>query len=565
MTNQAENVILDDNEYEKRADYLLEQDIVNWNVDLDHFKSIQTHLLSRTPYLVAGPRGTGKTHQFKLIHYKCTQDINLPLSLYLTFNRYYRLEPLLTNTSSAIAIFHSWVLAKINLEILKYAQRAEIKLENDSSISIDNLEQFINITEQSITSVEHDSLRESLSIKNTKKLITQLTHFAGRKRSILLFDDAALTLTHDFMIEFFEIFRNLKTAIITPKASVYPGTTQYGPRFHLGQDAEKVDIWPFFQEKNYSEFLDNLILKRFPTFKNEVNQNIIDLFKIASFGIPRGFISLIFAYKNNDDPKQQTKFNKIFEDRSELIKEEYLSLKGKLPQYSSIIDIGYIFFEKSLAQLKEEARSLNGEKSIIIGLRDDLSLQQERMINLLIEAGLLFSLTPIKHGENRIYKRLIPHSIFLINNKVLTPSSRGFNISEIVNSFNLPNTKHPTRRNLNTILTSEEFNEIKLSLSLCQVCDEPRVAENQKFCHNCGNKLQKNSTFKTCTQVKVEDLPLTDWQKNTILKGTKIKIVEDFLTLPDPASELKRAFGIGKVRSEKIFKNVMKYVEEFLS
>lgn len=45
---------------------------------------------------------------------------------------------------------------------------------------------------------------------------------AKRKRAILLLDDAALTLTKEYMIEFFDVFRSLKTISISPKASVYP-------------------------------------------------------------------------------------------------------------------------------------------------------------------------------------------------------------------------------------------------------------------------------------------------------------------------------------------------------
>ena len=83
-------------------------------------------------------------------------------------------------------------------------------------------------------------LISKLSIQRITTIIDELLKHSKRKRCILLLDDAALTLTPDYMVEFFDVFRSLKTQNISPKASVYPDTTQYGPRFHIGQDAEEV-------------------------------------------------------------------------------------------------------------------------------------------------------------------------------------------------------------------------------------------------------------------------------------------------------------------------------------
>ncbi|HAO21745.1 MAG TPA: zinc ribbon domain-containing protein, partial [Desulfobacteraceae bacterium] len=96
-----------------------------------------------------------------------------------------------------------------------------------------------------------------------------------------------------------------------------------------------------------------------------------------------------------------------------------------------------------------------------------------------------------------------------------------------------------------------------------------RLTEGQKFCHNCGNPLIGQSAFEACLKLKIEDLPIPKWQKEAIIKETQIRIVEDILISQGPASELKKAHGIGKVKSNKIYEIVNKVhkniYEEFLA
>lgn len=130
MTNVNEDQYLEEGEFEKRADYLNEHDLLNWDVSYPELDNIKKNILSKTPYLIAGPRGTGKTHLFKLINYRCIKDSEAPMSLYVSYKEYYSLEPLLISTSSAIAIFQTWVLAKINLEILHVLTEHNLEIEN---------------------------------------------------------------------------------------------------------------------------------------------------------------------------------------------------------------------------------------------------------------------------------------------------------------------------------------------------------------------------------------------------------------------------------------------------
>src|SRR5690606_35145063 len=146
------------------------------------------------------------------------------------------LEPLLFKSANALNVFHTWILAKICIEIIAVSKNVNVSICPSLSlknITEDELLEFIENAERNLINSNNDEVILKLSIQFVTSLIEEILIKSNRKRCILLLDDAALTLTPDYMIEFFDVFRSLKTQNISPKASVYPGTTQYGPRFHI--------------------------------------------------------------------------------------------------------------------------------------------------------------------------------------------------------------------------------------------------------------------------------------------------------------------------------------------
>ena len=217
-------IINDNKEFEERADFINKDDLSNWTAENEHFENIQRKIIEKGAKLIVGPRGTGKTHQFRMAYYSCLFENKAPIAIYVSFGKYYRLEPLLFNSSNAIAIFHTWVLSKIIYSCYKALGLLEIEddeLIYSNVLSKDKLKSFIELAERYDSIPEYDDLIKFLSIQKTIDILNHLKELAKRKRIIVLLDDAALTLTPDYMIEFFDIFRSLKTTTISPKASVY--------------------------------------------------------------------------------------------------------------------------------------------------------------------------------------------------------------------------------------------------------------------------------------------------------------------------------------------------------
>lgn len=573
----------DRKEFELRADFIEDADLLGWTVENKHFREIQEKLFEKGAILLAGPRGAGKTHHMKVVYNKSIMNPSYPLAIYVSFGKYYYLEPLLSKSPSAYRFFHTWILGKIILGCQQLVDdlnnsKEKTSIEVNILAEFPNLETFVSQVEKGSPQKEHWAIIDRLTIQKVIKILEMLANMLNRKRVVLLLDDAALTLTSDYMREFFDVFRSLKGTRISPKASVYPGTTEYGPRFHVGHDAEKVNCWFDVEDKSYSEFMDQFIKKRFPDIPNSIPKDIINLLKYAAFGIPRVFINLIRDFEQRKKEKgSQEVFNSVINEQADLIKAEYLSLSKKMPQYKTIIHTGDDLFEKITTLLTEENRKIQEkgekEKQIIIGILQEqkFSLIISRMIKFLIEAGLLYPLPPVKHGSSkadsskpREYDRYIPHLLFLIKKRAFS-LDRGFKAGQIVDFISRESVKHPLRRGIDTILAKSQIDNIKLDLPPCQNCGTSRLSEEQRFCHNCGHQLSAKSRFEACMKIPIDNVPVPRWIKEGLKEDTVIRTLEDILSHPDPGSELQKIDYIGPKRSDKINKIIKEYVEEYLA
>jgi hypothetical protein len=238
-----------------------------------------------------------------------------------------------------------------DLNNIRKKQYDEIKILEE----FPNMGAFVSEAEKLSPFNEYVDLLERLTIHEVVKTLEILANKLNRNRIVLFLDDAALTLTPGYMREFFDVIRSLKSPRISPKASVYPGTTEYGPRFHVGHDAVKVDCWFNVEDKSYSQFMDQFILKRFPGIQTSIPKDIIDLLKYAAFGIPRVFINLIREFEQRKKSKgSQEVFNTVIDEQAALIKAQYKALPQKMPQYTTIINTGDDLFEKITSTLTAE-------------------------------------------------------------------------------------------------------------------------------------------------------------------------------------------------------------------
>lgn len=505
----------------------------------------------------------------------CLQDSRKPFSVYVSFNKYYRLEPLLISRASAPDDFHAWAIGLIVLATYESAVRFL-----GTSFDFRNLQRSFELPQDEVLSLvsalernqpltaEEAYLARKLSLTKVQQLIDHCCQLTGRSRTILLLDDAALTLTPTYLTELLDIVRALKSSTIAPKASVYPGTTEYGPRFHSGQDSTPVFAWLSVDAPSYTSDMDQIARLRFSAF-DSIQPDVVELLRFAAFGIPRAYLTMLQEFDERPGKSAQQTLNQVVGSHLNARMAEFRSLAKKVPKLRILIDGG----EKVLNGMVRAIKASNAGNDLlqlVAGIpREDINATARRMFQLLIEAGLIYDAMEVKHGTpERIYQRYIPHASALLQARALTAGDAGGSLKQTAAALHLRRAKHPVRRKLEKYVEDPEvIRNLSFALPPCQDCGAGRLSDGQKFCANCGAQLTASSTFGECLSVPIHQVPgLTEWQARKIREELQhLQTIRDFLAMQDPAAELQTVYGIGRQRSARIVALLRAFVDDFLS
>ncbi len=557
-------------EVEERADQLSLDAIDASLADGDVFRRARLKLLSRGAKLLVGPRGTGKTHVMRYAYVQALKHTDKPLALYSTFNRYLNLEPLLKKTPDARQRFHSWVLAKLLLSAFDWLADAKasesILRDADSLFNRTSLALLVGRLERGTGEELYEELGQLLTVDHVLKAVRTLLNFSGRSRAVLLLDDAALSLADEYLVAFFEVFRQLKTESIAPKASVYPGSTQYGPTFHASHEAEEVHLWLSVEDAEYSQIMGDIANRRLlPEQIAVINTDVLELLKYLSFGIPRTFLRLLRELLNSQQKSTQQQVNGIVETQTELIRAEYDSLGIKLKQFASIVEAGGDLFDKVVHDVAAAQSTDTGVRNIILGLQQEQnrSSLSQRMLRFLVEVGLLYPLQQVSHGPDRKYDRYIPHLSFLWRRGAFGRAAWSTSLTACIHA---PSAKHPIRREISTLLSADGLARMKLDLPPCQNCGTERINVSQKYCHHCGEELVAESMFEECMKLPLGDIPeISQTMVQRLKEDTQMRTVGDVYASQNASADLQKASYVGPVRAGEIIRKVEGVIEEFLS
>jgi hypothetical protein len=559
-------------DFEERADQLSLDDIDATLADGAIFATARQKLLAPGAKLLVGPRGTGKTHLMRYTYLHALRTPSAPVAVYANFSRYLNLEPLLKNSPDALQRFHSWVVAKLLLgcfDLLADAAKPEAILSAiaDQYDKI-KLESLVSLLERGSGAEVYESFGKNLTVDHVVQATTVLCKEFGRKRAVLLLDDAALSLADQYLVAFFDIYRVLKRETLSPKASVYPGSTQYGPTFHASHEVEEVPLWLSVEDSDYSQIMGDIATRRLTTVElTSINPDVLEMFKFVSFGVPRAFLRLLREFSDSQASSSQQRINKIVERQTELIAAEYESLGLKLKQFSTLIGTGRRLFEKAVTDIASAQAAEPATRNIVLGIRQDSDRHPlaERMLRFLVEVGMLYPLPSVSHGPNRKYDRFIPHLAFLQQEGVFR-QGRGSSPRDVAVYMQRPSAKHPIRRDLGTLLTAQELANLKLDLPSCPRCGTARISEAQLFCHHCGAELVASSLFEECMTLPLEDVPgISEALIARIHSDTKIRTIGHVYASQNASGDLQRASYVGPVRAGGIIQKVAFVVTEFLS
>lgn len=351
---------------------------------------------------------------------------------------------------------------------------------------------------------------------------------------------------------------------------MYPGVINYSSSFHIGHDAEEIDVWVKPNSDGYLDFMHSLLKSRFDdsVYKSLISEEKnLNLMCFSAYGIPRALLNMISSVCiEDDDGKMSVDLSakstlKEIKNSYDSTYGIYDSLKIKLPMYRNFIDTGSIFYDQMLRIVKEFNKGSDVTKqSSIVAINRPISAEMEKVIGFFQYAGLLSPRGISNRGGKGVYELYELHYAAIIDRNIFF-SSRAISVEKYVEAFKKRPNHHYPRHSESSLMPDINLEEaFSLALPPCEVCKSPRVSDKAKFCMECGAKLKDASVFEDIVNQDIENLPITRGRADSIKNNSKIRKIKDIL-MDHENKELRKVNMVGPIWARRI----RGYAEEFIA
>lgn len=554
-----------ENIFTEQAEYIDSSDLDKWHIEHPNEKIIMKKLCQGGAKLLTGPRGCGKTTLLLRAHNEMINKKGV-FSVYVNFKTSLKIEPLYRRNVNGSYWFNQWLLLKIYKGIFESIKDYRIREEIDFIFEEKDVDNYISKIELGVIE-DLSTIDELLTVSILESEIKKILDIIEAVSCVLLLDDAAHAFSKEQQYDFFEFFRNIKSREISPKAAIYPGVTNFSASFHVGHDAEEINVWIKVTDDEYLGFMTELLRKR---FSDEVfaelskDRDLLALICYASFGIPRALLNIVRnLYKGNNSVEIECSRKNIFESIRNINSSSmdiYKSLEEKLPIYKEFVEKGVLIYNTMLDSLKQyNKEKLFTQQAVEVGIRKPIPIELDKVFNFLQYAGLLMYQKEISKGEKGRYAIYIINYGFLVEQNVFGGRSNIKN-TELAKALQVRNMHEYKRLKIESLLGEGAINDIfPLSLPPCPKCNTPRISADTKFCSECGEKLTAPSIFEELVNNDISKLPLTSKRVATIKKYSDIKTIRDIL-MDTEHKELRNVPQIGPYWTDKI----ISYAEEYI-
>lgn len=555
----------------EQAEYIDKSAFELWSASHPNETAIIKKLCAVGAKLITGPRGCGKTTLLLKSYNKMLSASSSALPVYANFKTSLKIEPLYHKNANAKFLFNQWLIIKIILGVIETLEDSNISEGLPGCPPKAKL--LLRKEQLEMGSVDDFSTDDDpIDLNTLQIIIAKAMERAGRKRCVLLLDDAAHAFSAEQQRDFFDFFRRIKSREVSPKAAIYPGVTVYSSSFHVGHDAEEIDVWVRPTSDRYVEFMTQLLHKRLGAESFNVflqTEDLLELLCYSSFGIPRSLLNSARSILGNEESDGSSRPEKLSRKRlNEEIKGNaersmalYSSLKLKLPIYETFISEGERIFRRGVEAIKSynKDKSVN-RKSVDLALKHPLPTALEKTLAFMEYAGIISSKGKVSRGVKGVFQLYTLHYGILIDRNALL-AARSQNVADLVSSLKHRNAHEFTRVSTEKILGNGNPDEVfHLSLPPCEVCGAARQSEEAKFCMHCGSKLKTASTFLSIVNQGIENLPLTEQRVRKIKRNSSIRKIKDIL-VDQGHNRLRRVPMIGPVWAKRIHS----YAEEYIA
>lgn len=557
--------IEDPTAYIEQAEYIPPENFLAWTIDHPREQEIIRKLCSGGAKLLVGPRGCGKTTLMLKSWHKMAGDKSTPaLPVYVNFKLSLKLEPLYQTTPNATFWFRTWLILKIYDALHDACEQ----------LSIEDIEAIptrdeITLAILTIESGDPTSFNKTIEYQTDelKAVIDALLNNNGLSRCILLLDDAAHAFSPKQQEDFFDFFRRIKSTNIAPKAAIYPGITSHSASFHVGHDAEKIDVWIRPDTPEYVSFMRQIAHRRLGEnllAALDGATDIIPFLAYAAFGIPRSFLNMLRIIESEMISGNMSIDRRKVLDAAKQSKQDahavFDSLVYKIPVYKNFIHKGQDVYNYCIAILKEFNKNKNTvSNGFEIGLKRPMPPELSRVIGFYQYAGLMMPVGENSRGEKGVFDIYFIHFADLITeNAIVGRRSKSLSAFNAVFSSrtHLAYPRITAERLIGSGKVSDAF---PLSLPPCQSCGAERANEDAKFCINCGSELKTASLYHALIAQDISVLPITKARSASIKKHSSLKTIKDML-LDNTKEELRSVPQIGPKWAERIARYAQEYV-----
>lgn len=546
--------------FEERAELLTNEQFVEWTFVSSFEEKVLRQLTSSAPKLLVGPRGCGKSTLLRLAHDRIqAQGRDLPILV--NYGKSMFLEPAFTVRTDADGFFQDWLVARIAVAAGEALDSAHLP---------NGLKALEKECREFITRAETDPKADRLKLPGPTLLAGLLGRWAtdaGRGRVVLLLDDAAHAFVPEQQRIFFEFLRNLRSPSVTFKAAVYPGVTNFSPNFNVGHDAKAVVAWVGTDTPEYLTFMRQLLDKRLPNRGGvAISDDLADLFAVASFGIPRTFMSMVESYiEQNPRPARVTQAaTAIINVHADQTEKLYDQLATKLPTYSRYVAAGDTVRRNMLTQLEQLNRSravkdTGHEQVVEVAVKQPLDAKLVTILSLLEYAGLVRQTNEtVSLGDAGTFTKVAVHSGLLLAHNAVS-FRQNPTIKERARAAMRRSRQSSFKRVAASVLLDPETAEnCRLQVGACPRCGTPRQVEGARFCSTCGLELVDESRYASLVKADIDVLALTS-KKIAALRDQGFNTVDDILR-DRGMSEIQKASRIGGHWSRRIYSLAEEYV-----
>jgi hypothetical protein len=498
----TEELPLDEN-FVEQAEYIPEQKFLEISADHPDEESIVRRLSVGGAKLLVGPRGCGKTTLlFKAYYGLLRNDLASTLPVYVNFKLSLKLEPLYANTPNAAFWFRVWLNLKIYEGLITSIEQSQRYVLPSGLPTRARVVSTLAAIEAGKTDPWSD--QDDVTTAALASGINRVLGANGLVRCVLLLDDAAHAFSPRQQEDFFEFFREIKSREISPKAAIYPGITAHSPTFHVGHDAEQIDIWVRPDRRAYVDFMRTMAVKRFggtPPRALTATPHALEFLSFAAFGIPRSFLNMLrtiyhdeAALASSGTAVDRRKLLDVAKQSRELSHNVYDSLSYKLPAYKVFVETGQEIYQRILGIVKEFNRDRpDDNQAVEVGIKRPIQPEIEKVIGFLQYAGLLMPVGENRRGIKGVFELYVVHFGDLITENAII-GRRTKSVPAFVTAFTAQTHQAWPRISPESLAKQEEFPALfRLTLPHCQNCGAERASEHAKFCQNCGAQLKTTS------------------------------------------------------------------------